>query len=352
MEFDEIKEEFYKRYGVSDKFLYHSSCGALCVLLGYKDIATVPMLSCGLSMGVDMFGRKIDGNVVKIENTNTNVCLQYRLGELKDFFEGRAKRFSDILASLENYGICGGELLYNTSVPAFLKSEENMYISLVKILSELSKTELDKSQMAYICSQNDDIMTYIALMTVSKGYCSVVENGGVNKLPLPLCGYKIIIVHCNEKIKNCKRIFLEAMAVVRKVYPDVLSISDLTVEMLENMKNKLRRNRYNCILHLVNETERIKNAKTALEKCDIQGLFDEMNCSQRGAEILLGIGEEYSCIASVARKTDGVATVRCNEYGVCVIAQDVMVDYVISMINNEFLNVIGYELSFCVCDTG
>ena len=72
MNFLTLKEDFYKRYETSGKFLHYTSYGALCTLLGHTDIPTAPSLCCTLSMRVEMFARKTGGKYVKIENTTTD----------------------------------------------------------------------------------------------------------------------------------------------------------------------------------------------------------------------------------------------------------------------------------------
>ena len=79
MNFLTIKEDFYKRYETSGKFLHYTSYGALCTLLGHTDIPTAPSLCCTLSMRVEMFARKSGGNYVKNEQAE----VEARINEIE-----------------------------------------------------------------------------------------------------------------------------------------------------------------------------------------------------------------------------------------------------------------------------
>ena len=123
MNFLTLKEDFYKRYETSGKFLHYTSYGALCTLLGHTDIPTAPSLCCTLSMRVEMFARKSGGNYVKIENTTTDKCLQYPFGTSTDLFKGKTKFFAELIHALENSGLKGAEILYNNTIPNFISSK-------------------------------------------------------------------------------------------------------------------------------------------------------------------------------------------------------------------------------------
>ena len=190
MNFLTLKEDFYKRYETSGKFLHYTSYGALCTLLGHTDIPTAPSLCCTLSMRVEMFARKSGGNYVKIENTTTDKCLQYPFGTSTDLFKGKTKFFAELIHALENSGLKGAEILYNNTIPNFISSKHAFSAALIKSLMQVSDIELTPLETAAICALSDDLTPYLAVLFSKKGYCTLMNSGEPKNLPLPLSGYK------------------------------------------------------------------------------------------------------------------------------------------------------------------
>lgn len=352
MNFLTLKEDFYKRYQPSAKFLHYTSYGALCTLLGHTDIPTAPSLCCTLSMKVEMFARKSGGNYVKIENTTTDKCLQYPFGMSTDLFKGKTKFFAELIHALENSGLKGTEILYNNTIPNFISSKHAFSATLIKSLMKISDIDLDPLETAAICALGNDLTPYLAVLSSRKGYCTLMNKGEPKTLPLPLSGYKILTAHCTESLSNHSKLIKYAMSEIRRLYPHVNSISDLTPEMLNTAKSNLKSNKaIRYMYHLSTENTRIKTVSDALKRCDIKTLFREINNSEQSMERFWNVGTEHRFLASTARKTDGIAAARCQDNGITAIAEEDKVDYAINMIKSDFENTIGYKPTFCVCDT-
>ena len=239
MNFLTLKEDFYKRYETSGKFLHYTSYGALCTLLGHTDIPTAPSLCCTLSMRVEMFARKSGGNYVKIENTTTDKCLQYPFGTSTDLFKGKTKFFAELIHALENSGLKGAEILYNNTIPNFISSKHAFSATLIKSLMQVSDIELTPLETAAICALSDDLTPYLAVLFSKKGYCTLMNSGEPKNLPLPLSGYKILTAHCTEPLSNHSKHIKYAMSEIRRLYPHINSISDLTPEILSTATDVL-----------------------------------------------------------------------------------------------------------------
>lgn len=352
MNFLTLKEDFYKRYETSGKFLHYTSYGALCTLLGHTDIPTAPSLCCTLSMRVEMFARKSGGNYVKIENTTTDKCLQYPFGTSTDLFKGKTQFFAELIHALENSGLKGAEILYNNTIPNFISSKHAFSAALIKSLMQVSDIELTHLETAAICALSDDLTPYLAVLFSKKGYCTLMNSGEPKNLPLPLSGYKILTAHCTEPLSNHSKHIKYAMSEIRRLYPHINSISDLTPEILSTAKSSFKNSKAaKYMYHLSTENTRINTVSVALKRCDIKTLFREINNSEQSMERFWDIGTEHKFLANTARNTDGIAAARCQDKGIWAIVEADKVDYSINMIKSDFENTIGYKPTFCVCDT-
>ena len=314
MNFLTLKEDFYKRYETSSKFLHYTSYGALCTLLGHTDIPTAPSLCCTLSMRVEMFARKSCGNYVKIENTTTDKCLQYPFGTSTDLFKGKTKFFAELIHALENSGLKGAEILYNNTIPNFISSKHAFSAALIKSLMQVSDIELTPLETAAICALNDDLTPYLAVLFSKKGYCTLMNSGEPKNLPLPLSGYKILTAHCTEPLSDHSKNIKYAMSKIRRLYPHVNSISDLTPEILSTAKSSFKNSKAaKYMYHLSTENTRINTVSAALKRCDIKTLFREINNSEQSMERFWDIGTEHKFLANTARNTDGIAAARCQD---------------------------------------
>lgn len=351
LEFTELKEDFYKRYNGEKNFLHYTSCGALCTFLGHNNLPNTPFISCGLSMRAEVLARKSDDGIIKLESTESNKCMQHRIGVMADLYKGKPRMFARLLNSAEKVGINGAEVLYKSTIPGFISSKEAFSTALVKALTVASGKEFDVFKIAEICALNNNPIPYAVVLSARKGYCVYADKDGVNTIPFPMYGYKILIIHCDEKIVNYTDEFNEAMRMIHRYYPHVRSIADVEVKMLSNsLGTQKHKTHLNLMYHLLSENNRIIEAKKALTHCDIKTFFRKVNNSQMSFERFLHLGDEYRFLLQTLRNLGGVTATRCNNNGVCVIVEDEFVDNVVSIVKNKFERTMGYSPSFCISD--
>lgn len=118
-----------------------------------------------------------------------------------------------------------------------------------------------------------------------KGYCTLMNSGEPKNLPLPLSGYKILTAHCTEPLSNHSKHIKYAMSEIRRLYPHINSISDLTPEILSTAKSSFKNSKAaKYMYHLSTENTRINTVSAALKRCDIKTLFREINNSEQSME--------------------------------------------------------------------
>ena len=351
MNLPELKQNFYKRFDESDKFLHFTSCGILYTMLGHTDIDTAPSLTCPLSMRIQMFSRKMGTDMINLENTASNTCLSYRFGTPSELYREKDKYVASLINALSHYKISGAKILYDNSIPEFLPHTEPFLTALAQALLTVSGVSYSKEDIAASCSENANITECLALLYAKSGYGTVMTHGIPENVPLPFFGYKILSAHCVEKKKDRSARIKSAIEKMRRLYPHITSVHHITEEAVNASKNIIKdQTALRYLYHLATENTRIKTAKTALKRCNIKTLFIEMNKSQKSMERFWDLGIENLFLAHCSEGLDGVAAVRSWRNGIAAIVENDSVDYVIDMIRHKFESNIGYLPTFCVSD--
>lgn len=347
----EIKSDFYQRYSASDNFLHFTANGLLCTLLGHIDIEGAPSLNCGLSMRVQMFACRLGGRIINLQNTQSDKCLSYNFGTNPALFPSDRIADIELLGMLEKQNIEGMNILYDSTIPPFLSDRVTFNTTLTESALKVSGIEKDKLSIAALSSCGRNTAPFLGTLYSEKGYCTLLSNSIPKNYPLPLSGYKILSAHCTEKEVSHTKAVKSAFASIHKLYPNIMTVSDITPEMFNSAKSTIKdKKSIRYIYHLINENQRIQTAIAALSRCNIKVLFHEMNNSEESMERFYDIGSEHKFLARCARRLEGSEAVRCWENGIIVIARDENIDHISGMIATEFESNIGYKPTFCVSD--
>lgn len=351
MNLPELKNNFYKRLGPSDNFLYFTSNGFLCSLLGYDNIVSAPFIGCTLSMGIKMFARKLNGDMIIIQDNAKSKAISYKYGTNISQYTGEPKETIELLQRFEGRHINGAEILFDCSIPEFLPYKDTLFLTLTQSVLKISNIESDPLEIACIAAGRENISPYMGMIYSKKGYCTHIYGRVPQNLPLPMSGYKILTAHCTESERSHSKEINYALEHIRRLYPHIGSISDITPEMLQAAKNSVKnKTALRYLYHLVNENERMAIASKALKRCDIQGLFTQMNLSQMSMERFWDLGSEHTFLARCSKNIDGIEAVRCWKNGIVAITRNDKIDHAITMIKCAFETHIGYQPTFCVCD--
>lgn len=351
MKLQELKQNFYKRYEQSDNFLHFTSTGLVCPLLGHNNIENTPSLTCSLSMRVQMFARRLGGNSIDIQDVTGNEEISYRFGTPNRIVQGIYPDTVNIIHKFEKYGISGAQILYERTIPDFLQCNEEFAVCLVRSLLKISQKDMDTKKILAIASSSEKNDKYLAAASEKKGYCTAVSKGEVTSLPLPLSGYKILSAHCNEKDKDRNPLVLYAFNRIRRLYPHISSVADITPAMFVAVKNEIKdKTALRYMYHLINENARLGTVTRALKRCDIKTLFNEMNSSQKSIERFWNLNNEQLYLARCAKNIEGVFAVRSWQNGIVTIVKNEYIDNAINTVKTNFENNIGYQPYFCVSD--
>lgn len=341
MNLTDLKQDFYKRFSVSDSFLAYSRMGLLCPLLGDASIKRSPLLSCSLSMRVQLYGRRLGGEMVKLQSTKNNLCVVFHFGGRPP---SQHTELFEMLEKMRGYGIGGAELFFDSSIPNFFSCERELKAAVFDAISRI----YDVSVPVSVCG---DKSVYNSLINAQKGYCISEPEG--RTLPLPLTGYKFIVLQTETQDKTPRAKYVEkAYERLRRIYPHIHSLADLSPERLEYSRSAVRdKTALNYVRHLVDENERIRIASEGLERCNIDLLVSQINQSEESIEKLWNPERQHIFLARKMMKHDNIVCAKVWENGIFAIARDENIDETINKVAYDFEAAAGYKPFVCIADS-
>lgn len=343
----QLQQDFYKRYGISKNRVSFSKTGLLCNLIGDSQIKDFPFISCTLSMCIRTMGRRLDNKLVRLENTQTGTYDIYRLDELPN----KGNEINKILKKFTSYTTFGAEILYDSTIPESFNNETAFNITLVNSLMKTIPKELNIRQKASFFG-SEYFSEYVALLNSKKGWCTLVQGSRCEQLPFPLTGYKILMIRTRLKNSPQKSIDIKKETdAIKRIYPHVVSVNDITEEMLSNPALKLNNSELNRIRFLVLEREFVSIAKACLKACNTEKFADIMNRSEDCFRQLCANDEKARFTVDVLRDVGECICAKQQRDAVIAIVKEKSADNTVNLLRYSFSAAFGYEPSVCICDT-
>lgn len=344
----ELQNDFYKRFSVSTHNLIFSKSGLLCTLLGHSEIKNSRFISCTLSMCIQIAGRRLDSNTVKLENTQSGVCTVFRLNDLLSV----KKTLYDIISEFNNIHPFGAELLYNSTIPQCFAQYAPLRITVLNTLLKLAEIESSDAKKALICAGDSNPAPYAAMLSSKKGWCTLTQGTESKNLPLPLTGYRLLSVQTNAKHSGRRTSAVEkTFDILRRIYPHVTAMDDLSFDMLDYAKSHLKHTEMNYMRHIISENERINATEACLKACRIREFADIINSSQRSIERLWGCCDEHSFLIDTILEANSCLCARQWKNGIIAIVSEESLDNTINILRRSFNAAYGYNPIFCIADT-
>lgn len=337
----DLKQDFYKRFSASNSFLAYSRMGLLCPLLGNTSIKHSPSLNCSLSMKIQLYGRQLAGEMIKLQSTKNNLCVVFRFGTRPP---SQHTELFEMLEKMRGYGIGGAELFFDSSIPTFFPSECELKAAVFDVISRIYNIDIPMS----VCGNKS---VYNALLNAQKGYCISEPDG--KKLPLPLTGYKFLILQTEAIDKTPRAKYIEkAYERLKRIYPHIHSLADLSPDRLEYSRSAIRdKTALNYVRHLVDENERIQIASQGLKQCSITALTEQINQSELSIEKLWNPERQHVFLVHRIIRCDNVVCAKVWENGIFAIIKDENIDETVNKIIYDFETAAGYKPFVCIADT-
>lgn len=175
------------------------------------------------------------------------------------------------------------------------------------------------------------IMDQFSSMMGLKGKAFVLDCRSLEYRYFPVDLSESSIVLCDSMVKhslasseyNTRRAECEqGVAILRKYYPQVISLRDATLSMLEEYKTEFSEKAYSRCTYVIQENARVLEASKDLEKNDLQSFGQKMYATHTGLSELYEVScEELDFLVEESKKINGVLGARMmgGGFGGCTI---------------------------------
>ena len=344
----ELKSHFYKRFIGENGRMTLSEAGLPCSLLGYINTEHMPSVGCAMSMSVKIIARKIGSGTVIITSTETDMCRAYPI----DNCDGR-DRISVFLNRARDFGINGTQILCDNSIPGCFNMNSAYTAAVAKALLELSKRGVPRPETsAALCAQRDELNEYLTVFASRKGYCVYAQNGSARIMPLPMTGYKFLLINPRQSEPPVTaRLINRTYMLMKELYPHITSFADVSPEMLDIAAPRLRPKEVRlCAKHMADECRRVSAGARALVRCNIRAFAEIMRESCYSQKRICQYNDENVFLADELLDAGGVLGVRMCERGVMAIVDENRCDEVVKSIRFAYENEFGAPPVFCIAD--
>ena len=344
----ELKSHFYKRFIGENGRMTLSESGLPCSLLGYVNTDHMPSIGCALSMSAKIIARKIGSGTVVITSTETDMCRAYTI----DNCDGR-DRISVFLNRARDFDIHGSQLLCDNTIPGCFDSNSAYTSAVAKALLELSKRGVPRPETsAALCAQRDEMNEYLTVFASRKGYCVYAQNGSARELPLPMTGYKFLLINTHKSEPPLStRLISRTYMLMKELYPHITSFSDVSPQMLDIAAPRLRPADVRlCAKHMADECRRVSEGARALVRCDIKALAELMRESCYSQRRICAKNDENVFVTGELLRAEGILGARMCEQGIIAILDENRCDEVIRSLKFAYESEFGAPPVFCIAD--
>jgi len=240
-----------------------------------------------------------------------------------------------------NLTTCGVDCVFGGDIPlgAGLSSSAALEVGFAVGINELFKFGIDKMQLVKMAQKaeheyagvNCGIMDQFASMFGKKNHVIKLDCRSLEyKLyPLDLTDYKVVL--CDTQVKhnlasgeyNKRRKECETgVAIIKKYKPDINSLRDVPIELLEAHKNEMDSTVYKRGHYVIGENIRLETGCEALLKGDIKTFGEKMHGSHTGLRDEYEVScKELDFLEALAKKSDEVTGARMmgGGFGGCTI---------------------------------
>lgn len=345
----ELKTHFYKRFSGEHGKVTLSQAGLPCSLMGYICTDKAPSLGCSLSMRVNIIARRIGSQSVTITSTASDMCRAYSI----EHCDGR-DRISSFLRHAHEFGISGAQLLCDNNIPYCFDPHTAYTAAVAKALLELSRKGMPRPEIcAMLCAHVNELNEYSTIFSSKKGYCVYSREGASRTLPLPMTGYKFILINVKDAAPPVSsRIIEKAYTLLKELYPHITSFADVTGEMLDIAAPRLKSHEVRmCARHMSSECRRIRGSVHALTKCNLKDFAMLMSESCLSQKRLCAYNDARVFLADELLSTEGILGVRMCESGVLAIAAEENCNSIIRNLRFSYETEFGCPPVFCVADS-
>lgn len=226
--------------------------------------------------------------------------------------------------------LSGFDCIIESSLPtgSGLSSSAALECGLAFGLNELFELELSKIDIVHISQAAEHsyvgtqcgIMDQFASVMSQKKHVILLDCKSLEhiQIPIKLNPYKIILLNTkvshnlasseyNTRKKECE----EGVVILKRQYPEVNSLRDATIGMLESCKNEMSDIIYKRCCFIIDENRRVLEAATALKKNDLELLGKLLYEAHEGISTLYEVScPESDFLVDFSKKNNAVLGAR------------------------------------------
>ncbi|MCF8304222.1 MAG: galactokinase [Bacteroidales bacterium] len=237
--------------------------------------------------------------------------------------------------------ISGFNCVFGGNIPtgAGLSSSAALECGLATGLNHLLDLHIDKHELVKLCqsAENEFVGVQCGIMDqfasvfgkhehLFKLDCRTLEH---HYVPFDQKHYKIVLINTNvehslasseynKRRKECE----QGVGVIQQDYPDIKSLRDVSVDILEKYKFHMDKKVYDRCLYVLNENRRLLEIEKVLQKGDIKRCGELMYETHHGLRDLYEVScRELDFLVDYAGKSGGVVGARMmgGGFGGCTI---------------------------------
>jgi galactokinase len=304
-----VKENFAKTFA-GDPLLVRSP-GRVNIIGEHTDYNEGFVLPAAIDKAIYVAVSKNEENMIRIFSNEFNELHQSDLQNLHKSEQQWANYIIGVAAQLikRGYTLSGFDVVLDGDVPigAGLSSSAAVECAMAFALNRINDLNINKEDLAEIAQKAEHeyagvmcgIMDQFASVNGKKDHVIKLDcrSMAYEYVPLEMEGYKILLLNTNVKHAlssseyNTRRQQCEAgVALIRKHYPEVTSLRDVTMELLKKYVSDdpiiYKRCKY-----VIEENERLLTGCTDLQNGDLKALGKKMFRTHEG----LSTEYEVSC---------------------------------------------------------
>lgn len=309
-----LRSELYNSF--QDRFqkepLIVRSPGRVNIIGEHTDYNDGFVLPAAIDKSIYVAVAKRDDATISLFSKEFNEAFEISLKDLQRSDTQWANYILGVVAQIQkqNHSLSGFELMIDGDVPigAGLSSSAAVECATAFALNELFQLNIDKLDMVKMAQKAEHEYAGVRVGIMDQFASMFGKADSVIRLdcrsldykyePFKLEGIKIVLLNTNvkhslassaynERRQQCE----EGVALVKKKYPDVINLRDVTIAMLDEVVSPVDPLIYKRCKYVIEENQRLLDACTALEQGDLATLGQKMYGSHKG----LSVEYEVSC---------------------------------------------------------
>lgn len=207
---------------------------------------------------------------------------------------------------------------------AGLSSSAALECSFAFALNHLLQSNIQKKELIFISQWAEHnyagvkcgIMDQFSSVMGQKGKAFVLDCRSLEHRYFPVDLRETSIVLCDSMVKhslasteyNTRRAECEeGVSIIRRYYPEVNSLRDATLQMIEDHQSAFSEKVYNRCSYIIQENKRVLDASVDLEKGDMASFGKKMYLTHEGLSRLYEVScDELDFLVEASKKIDGV----------------------------------------------